>query len=170
MPLSDPKVTWVYHELTLECQMLCNLCLEHSMASRHSCASSCLSHRYQMLHLLQSLLCATCCCKYAFKCTRNGPAWARQHTRKGPSEGNSTPQNTLLSSPTSMGIRTLAISFGPFMTAKILAGNSQANVLQPTPTWRPHCLPDTERQQPQAAMVQGKLLLGVQSLPDESYA
>ena len=42
------------------------------------------------------------------------------------------------------------------VTAEMLAGNCQTDVLQPTPTRRPHCLTDTERQQAEAAMVQGQ--------------
>ena len=48
------------------------------------------------------------------------------------------------------------------MTAEMLAGNCQTNVLQPTPTWRPHCVTDSERQQAQAAMVQGELCFFMQ--------
>ena len=44
----------------------------------------------------------------------------------------------------------------------MLAGNRQANVLQPTPVWRPHRVTNSERQQAQAAMVQGKLVFSMQ--------
>lgn len=49
--------------------------------------------------------------------------------------------------------------------AKMCAGYSAAHVLQPSPTWRPHCLPNIEGQQAQAAVVQGRFSPFAQQLP-----
>ena len=111
-----------------------------------SCVGPCLSVR---CHLCCSQL---CCCLSAvwFQVYQQSPTWSQKHIR----------QHMAVLGCEHPDIGHTFWTF--FVTAEMLAGNRQTNVLQPTSTWRPPCLTDSERQQAQAAMVQGKLLLCMQ--------